>query len=549
MKVFSACIFVLTTSSSLAFSPSRIKVGNGIVSVRRSLSCRSGSSSSSVDKDGLRINGSINGSKPVSVDGNYMSLHEEDGTANVAAPKSKRERFLAALPGKRDDLDEMILQTAIPSMINLGVVPIVNSVDTFWVGRLGVALALAGQSAANQASFTIFFLIAFLPNITAPLVAKAVASGDSEEAQRRVCESIFLCNVLGLLGTFLLVCFPRRVLSSLVLAADAPSMEFAAPYLRWRALGMVPSLLSATGSAAYRGMLNTVTPLKVSLMTNAVNLVLDPLLMYTGRLGFVGAAMATAASEGLGGIVYLKLLLRRKLARWSMLLRPPSWTSLAPLLKGGAAMLLRQMAINVGFLLATRRAQVMDPTGVAGAAYGITMQIYSVGIIMLIAMQSTAAALVPASLAKTGTSSARKCADRLFAWSSLAGLMIGLIQFLLLPVLVPVFSTLPEVREAVRIPALISSLIHVVNGPILAGEGVMIGLGSFGDLAKITIVWITAMSACLASPLGKGLDGIMLSILLSSLVQQVGVVGHYLKFGPLAIRRQKPEDAASTISP
>ena len=141
-----------------------------------------------------------------------------------------------------------------------------------------------------------------------------------------------------------------------------------------------------------------------------------------------------------------------------------------PLLQGGAAMLIRQLALNIGFLVATRRAQLMDPSGVSGAAYGITMQIYSVGIILLVAMQSTAAALVPASLAKSGRNSARKCADRLFVWSSLVGILLGMAQYALLPVLVPIFSTLPEVREAVRVPAMIASLIHVVNGPVLAGE-------------------------------------------------------------------------------
>jgi Na+-driven multidrug efflux pump len=173
---------------------------------------------------------------------------------------SKRERFRSALPQifllkPNDELDTSILKMAIPNMINLGVVPIVNSVDTFWVGRLGVALALAGQAAANQASFTLFFLIAFLPTITAPLVATAVASGNQKEAQQRVCESLFLCQVLGFAGTAALVCFPRQILSALVLPAGAPAMEYAAPYLRWRALGMVPALISATGFAAYRGML------------------------------------------------------------------------------------------------------------------------------------------------------------------------------------------------------------------------------------------------------------------------------------------------------
>jgi putative MATE family efflux protein len=462
---------------------------------------------------------------------------------------SKRKRFFEALPKlgkKKDELDRTILKTAVPNMINLGVVPIVNSVDTFWVGRLGLALALAGQSAANQACFTLFFLIAFLPNITAPLVASAVASNNTEEAQKRVCESLFLCNVMGFIGTFLMVAFPRRILSALVLPMDAPAMDFAAPYLRWRALGMVPSLISATGFAAYRGMLNTVTPLKVSLMTNAINLVLDPVCIFTGQLGFLGAAIATAASEAIGGITYLKLLFRRKLARWSLLLRPPSWRSLAPVLQGGAAMLIRQLALNVGFLVATRRAQLMDPTGVTGAAYGITMQIYSVGIILLVAMQSTAAALVPATLAKSGTASARKCADRLFAWSTGVGMFLGTLQWLLLPALVPVFSTLPEVREAVRVPALISSLIHFVNGPVLAGEGVMMGLGQYRDLAIITGTWIGGMIACLVSPLGKGLDGIMWSILLSSILAQIGVVVHYLKFSPLAVIKKRKAEKSPT---
>eukprot|EP00548_Thalassiothrix_antarctica_P013991 CAMPEP_0194167278 /NCGR_PEP_ID=MMETSP0154-20130528/2606_1 /TAXON_ID=1049557 /ORGANISM="Thalassiothrix antarctica, Strain L6-D1" /LENGTH=576 /DNA_ID=CAMNT_0038878139 /DNA_START=268 /DNA_END=1995 /DNA_ORIENTATION=+ len=463
----------------------------------------------------------------------------------VAAENSptKRVRFMNSLPRfllfgrKSDDLDNRIINTCVPNMINLGVVPIVNSVDTFWVGRLGSALALAGQSAANQASFTVFFLIAFLPTIIAPLVASSVANGETEEAQRRVCESLFLCSALGLVGTVALTVFPRQVLSWLVLPSDAPAMDYAAPYLRWRALSMVPSLMSATGFAAYRGLLNTVTPLKVSLGTNALNLVLDPLCIFAGGMGFVGAAVATAVSELVGGLTYLKLLLRRKLVRWSLLFRPPSLESLLPLLQGGAAMLLRQLAINVGFLVATRRAQLMDPTGVAGAAYGITMQMYSVGIILLVAMQSTAATLVPSTMAAVAAkkkkndndeqessnnketrsyssddamSEARAVGDRLLGWSSLVGLVVGGLNYALLPVLVPVFSTLPEVQKAVYAPSLIASLLHIMNGPVLAGEGILMGLGCYRGLAFVTTAWIAAMVGLLSTSMAqKRIDGIM----------------------------------------
>ena len=107
---------------------------------------------------------------------------------------------------------------ALPSMANLAVIPVVGAVDTFWIGRMGDALALAGQGAANQCFYSTFFLIAFIPTITAPLVAKAAGSGDLEAARARVCEAIFLASALGFLGMLMLVGRPQLVLGC-VLAA------------------------------------------------------------------------------------------------------------------------------------------------------------------------------------------------------------------------------------------------------------------------------------------------------------------------------------------
>jgi Na+-driven multidrug efflux pump len=298
------------------------------------------------------------------------STCEENVYSNES--NSPKQRLLSALPSFTrkeicDETDKNIIKTAVPSMLNMAVVPIVNSVDTFWVGRLGIALALAGQAAANQAFFTFFFLISFLPTITAPLVAKAVGSGDTQEAQTRICEALFLCNILGAIGTIMLAGFPRTSLG-LVLSKDAAAMEYAVPYLRFRALSMIPALISSTGFSAYRGLLNTVTPLKVSLVTNLVNLVADPVLI--SGFGVGGAAIATAGAEGLSGLIYLKLLMRRKLLQLSKMFKVPSWSSLKPLIQGGGAMLLFQLVLNIAFTTAARRVQAMDPTGVSAAAYG-----------------------------------------------------------------------------------------------------------------------------------------------------------------------------------
>lgn len=461
-----------------------------------------------------------------------------------------------------DELDSRILKTAIPSMINLAVVPLVNgesgisclfcifyneqnvliflylfmshvAVDTFWVGRLGSALALAGQAAANQTFFTLYFLIAFIPTITAPLVASAVAAKDTESAQSRVCEAVFLSNIFGALGTIIMTGFPYFALK-LVLSPDAPAMEYAAPYLRLRALSLVPTLFSSTGFAAYRGLLNTVTPLKVSLTTNTVNLITDPFCIFVGKLGAAGAAIATAGSEFLGGLIYLKLLLRRKLINWKRLVTPPSLKSLLPLLKSGLAMLARQFVLNTAFLVAARRSQAMDPTGVSAAAYGITMQMYSLGVVIHLAIQSTAATLVPSAMASDSISSARSVADRIFIWGSIIGLMLSIGSLTLTPLLVPFFSPLPEVREAIKMPVLISSFIHLVNGLVFAGEGCMLGFGAYRALALITAIGVAIMVGCISIPfIGGRLDGILLSLAAFNTFQGLAVLFYHLRIGPL----------------
>ena len=93
------------------------------------------------------------------------------------------------------------------------------------------------------------------------MVADAIGKKDWDTAKERVCESLFLSNVLGGLFSIMLLGFPKVVLrlvlpSSLTDAATTVGgggamtvMDYAIPYLRWRALGMIPALFSATGFA------------------------------------------------------------------------------------------------------------------------------------------------------------------------------------------------------------------------------------------------------------------------------------------------------------
>merc|ERR1711862_626464 len=86
--------------------------------------------------------------------------------------------------------------------------------------------------------------------------------------------------------------------------------------------------------------------------------------------------------------------------RWSKIFSIPSWSKLGPLLKGGSALFLRNMALNATFLMVTRVTQSIDQTGVAAAAHAMAVQVFYVGGSVLLAMSTVAQTLIPNVLLK-----------------------------------------------------------------------------------------------------------------------------------------------------
>ena len=145
-----------------------------------------------------------------------------------------------------DELDRRILRVLLPCSLSFLVVPLTNAVDAAWIGRMGDALALAGQGAANQVFSTAFFLISFLPTVMAPLVARAVGKSDEDDARARIGETLFLATFFGVLGSIALAVYPG-VCMRIVLPDDAAALAHANSYLWVRSLSLLPALWGSVG--------------------------------------------------------------------------------------------------------------------------------------------------------------------------------------------------------------------------------------------------------------------------------------------------------------
>ena len=445
-------------------------------------------------------------------------------------------------------MDKQIMSLYAPSLGNLAVVPLTGAVDTFWVGRLGDAVSLAGQGVANQVFNSLFNILIFVPKVTTPLVARAHAAGDVEGVHDRTCNSLFVACALGFVGMVVLVGWPQKILS-FVLPEGALAAPFAAQYLRLRSLSAVPAAFSAVSFAAFRGTLDAVTPLGIACASNLLNLVLDPILMFGGGLGVTGAALATAVSEICSACMYFVLLLRLRMASLKGILTPPNLRTVGPLLAAGVAESVtdngeaqpspgtgtktsmsktnsrsRRAALDVMglpvtdvtlmliMLARTKAAQSMDISGLTGAAYSIAMTLYFLGETVSQAMQATSSAYV-ASRAAISVNEAALASKRVLGWSVVLGCLVCTAQLTALPHLLRLFTPNAAIRSAAAPAVVVGALIQITNPACCAMEGTAMGIGKWGVLWKTNVVAqvLTILSLDLAMRQGLGLVGVMSS--------------------------------------
>lgn len=103
-------------------------------------------------------------------DANATIVEVEDTINNLLDNETQQEEAIAIStrePGAwpcMDDLDRTLIKISLPVILNFAIAPVVQAVDLVFLNRLGNALAVAGQAAANQVFGSVFWLTSFIPS-------------------------------------------------------------------------------------------------------------------------------------------------------------------------------------------------------------------------------------------------------------------------------------------------------------------------------------------------------------------------------------------------
>ena len=223
--------------------------------------------------------------------------------------------FLEALRGSPRDLTQghigqTILLLAVPMVIEMGMESLFAVVDVYFVSRLGSdAVATVGLT---ESLLTIVYTVALGLGIGATaVVARRIGEKDEEGAAEAAVQALSLGLVVSLTIGVVGAVFARTLLAAM--GATASMLDSSLGYAVVMLGGNATVTLLFLTNAVFRGAGDAAMAMRMLLLANAINLVLDPCLIFGlgpfPEMGVTGAAVATNIGRGTAVAVQLWVLL------------------------------------------------------------------------------------------------------------------------------------------------------------------------------------------------------------------------------------------------
>ena len=381
----------------------------------------------------------------------------------------------------------VIMSLAWPTIVEQVMATAVQYIDTAMVGSLGTH-ATAAVGATGTIGWLVMGSLSALGVGFLAMIARAVGAGEAEQAKRIVSQSVLTVLVVGLLATA--VCCSVSRLVPVWMQVDPAIRELAGTYFFILYLPMLPRAASAIFGTALRAAGDTRTPMKVGVIVNCINVVLNFLLIYPTRTltvlgisftmpgagwGVVGAAAASAVSFVWGGVHITAVLWRHPMVSPKGHSLRPDPAILRPCLKIAVPNMLQRFATSLGYVFFA--AMINSIGEVATAAHTIANTVESAFYIPGYGMQTAAATLTGNAYGARDAKKMRALSNMFIPIEVVLMILSGGALFLSAPALMELFSKSPEVIGLGSTVLRMVALSEPFYGVSIIVEGMMMGVG------------------------------------------------------------------------
>ncbi|KAL2998379.1 hypothetical protein AAZX31_09G096300 [Glycine max] len=314
-------------------------------------------------------------------------------------------------------------------------------------------------------------------------------------------------TILGLLQATTLIFAAKPLLAAMGLKPDSPMLNPAIKYLRLRSLGAPAVLLSLAMQGIFRGFKDTTTPLYVILSGYALNVILDPVLIFYCKLGIKGAAISHVLSQYLMALALMVILTRK------VDLVPPSIKDLQifRFLKNGGLLLARVIAVTFCQTLAASLAARFGP--IPMAAFQTCLQVWLTSSLLADGLAVAVQAILACSFAEKDYEKVLVAATRTLQMSFVLGVGLSFAVGFGLYFGAGIFSKSVLVVHLIRIGLPFVAATQPINSLAFVFDGVNYGASDFAYSAySLVTVSLASVASLFLLSKSKGFVGIWIAL-------------------------------------
>ncbi|MDV3426186.1 MAG: MATE family efflux transporter [Bacillota bacterium] len=417
-----------------------------------------------------------------------------------------------------------------PVMLGMILQTLLTSVDLFYISKLGKDYA-AAASLSNSSSTVIFVLSSLVSAGAIALVSRSYGSSDEESVRTFSGISIILAVIIGAFSGILCFIFTKSILS--VMFDPSPEvMALGYSYLSVIFLGTFIVFLNSALRTILQAIGDTRTPLVIFGIANALNIILDPVFMFTLNYSIKGAAIATVISNFIGCILILRVVIKKiyknklnlffrslefNLKNWLRVLKIGWYSAVSQAARPITGMLMFRIVYSIS---------KSDGT----AAFGIGGQLFNYTFIFLVGLSTAISIIVGQSLGKGDVEEARTAIKYGMKFAVYNMIFFSFFYLVIPKVIIGIFINDPNVIQigANYLRIVFMGLIFVVYSTIYGG--VFQGAGDTFPpmMASIISNVVFKLPCAYFLAMFMGINGVWTSVALSVVVES-GILIYYYK--------------------
>lgn len=405
-----------------------------------------------------------------------------------------------------------LMRFVIPSIIMMIFTSIYGVVDGFFVSNV------VGKTPFAAVNLIMPFLMIFggigfmIGTGGSAIIARNLGMGDNERANKVFSMLIYVTIVIGIILTVIGVAFLRPI--SIALGAEGEVIDYCVKYGRIIMLALTAFMLQNVFQSFLVTAEKPKLGLYVTVAAGVTNMIGDYLLVAVFKLGVEGAALATALSQVVGGVIPLIYFMRPNSSLLRLTKAKIDWKVLFYTCTNGSSELMSNISMSIVNMLYNM--QLLKHAGEDGvAAYGVIMYVNFIFIAIFVGYSIGSAPIIGFNYGADNTSELQNIFKKSMKLILGSGIILTVLAILLSNPLARIFVSYDEALLAMTVHGFrIYAVSFLICGFSIFGSSMFTALsnGLVSALISFLRTLLFQVSMVLVMPMIWALEGVWWSV-------------------------------------